>query len=626
MRKLVAAVIFVACTKDPSPDGDAQADATPGELPGDATPADRASADATLDEAPTDTAAPDAGVPDGEARDAGDGAAEDLARDARADTVDIAPGDASLDAAAPDGARDAALDGSPDAGGDGAAADALPAPPFDPPPSRVPVLTFQHDVQRTGANRRERALTPAALRAGRLFRDRAFVTDLDGDLYGQPLYVPDLEVAGARHDVLVVGTQRNSLYALDARTGATLWRRALAPAVPLERMPCGNIGPTTGLVSTPVIDLASSTLYAVAYNSIDGGYTRRFTLHVLDLRTGAHRPGRDAVLLPPTTNGSTWEPGSLGQRGAITLVNGRVYIPFGGLFNDCSIYHGWVVGVDAERTLDQRAYATPGIGAGIWSVGGVASDGTGSLYVTTGNARVPGSFGSTLLRLEATATGPVFRGRSRDYYTPSNHAYMDVSDSDFGAISPIVLPTHPGSRTPRMLFQGSKHGQGYLVDRDDLGGVGVVRMGIDEAVFSDGLYAAGLYGAPAAWSDGAAVYVFAPGRGARARGCTGVGGVTALRLTLRDGVSQFQVAWCTGSVSNPSAPAVSSDGDRGAVLWLTGVSPPELRAYDVSTGAEVYVSRGVDALESVRQWTPPVVTDGRVYVTQHRAVALYRLR
>jgi hypothetical protein len=204
---------------------------------------------------------------------------------------------------------------------------------------------------------------------------------------------------------------------------------------------------------------------------------------------------------------------------------------------------------------------------------------------------------------------------------------MDVSDSDLGTISPVVLPEHRGSRTPHLLFQGSKHGQGYLLNRDDLGGQGRVRTGIDEAVFSEGMYAGGLYGAAAAWSDGREVYVFAPGRGARAHGCpTGVGGITTLRLTLRDGVSQFRAVWCTASIANPSAPTVSSNGDANGLLWVTGVAPPELRAYDIASGEEVFASRGADAPATVRQWTPPVVVDGSVYVTGYATLYRYRLR
>ena len=137
--------------------------------------------------------------------------------------------------------RDATTADRPDAPEDVAAIDAPLAADVDAPDApapevpRVAVTTFHHDIQRTGANRAERVLTPARLRSGAFGRDPGFAPALDGDVYGQPLYLPRVAVGGAERAVVYVATQANSLYALDADTGATLWRTLGGASAPVAR-------------------------------------------------------------------------------------------------------------------------------------------------------------------------------------------------------------------------------------------------------------------------------------------------------------------------------------------------------------------------------------------------------
>ena len=410
--------------------------------------------------------------------------------------------------------RDATTADKPDAPEDVEAVDAPLAADVDAPDApapevpRVAVTTFHHDIQRTGANRAERVLTPARLRSGAFGRDPGFAPALDGDVYGQPLYLPRVAVGGGERAVVYVATQANSLYALDADTGATLWRTRVAPAVPLARMPCGNVGPTTGTVSTPVIARETGTLYAVSYTSDDGGLTRYFVISAVD--------------------------------------------------------------------------------------------------VATGNGRTATSMGSRVIRLGTGPRGPTYEDTTARWFAPSNHLTLDEGDVDLNSIQPMVLPTHAGSRTPRLLFQAGKSGIGYLLDRDDLGGVGRGNGDVGEGVFSAPVSGRGTFGAAATWSDGREVYVFVPSRGYRFGGCNGredPGGVLTLRLRTDVTGSAFTRTWCSAGVSNPSAPTVSSNGDRDALLWVAGTTPPELRAYDVAEGVEVYRATGADAPPSVRAWT-----------------------
>lgn len=488
--------------------------------------------------------------------------------------------------------------------------DTGPRPDSGTPPVGAPtaVTTFQFDRARTGANRAETRLTVAAVQAG-FARVDAFAPALDGEVYAQPLYLPNLMVGGARHDVLFVATQANSMYALDASTGAELWRTSLGASVRSSMQQCGNIS-TIGVVSTGVIDPATNTLYAVAFTN-DGGL--QFKLNALDVTTGQQRAGYPANISPPAVGGSSFDPRATGQRGALQLSEGRVFVPFGGLYGDCGIYHGWVVGIDAANPAQQVAFATPGRGSGIWAVGGSAMDETGRLFVATGNStplggHTPGSFGERVIRLGGGASGPTSSTDDASFFEASDARMLDLQDLDIGSVAPLVLP--PVAGAPRMVWQGGKAGVSYLFNREDLGGAG-------GQLFQARYFSGGNFGAAATWSDGAQTHVFAPGRGTRA-GCSGSGGVMALRVNG----SALATAWCSGSVSNPSAPAVSSNGNSNGLLWVAGTSPATLRAVDIATGVEVFA----DAPPSVRQWTPIVVADGRVFVTGARTVSLYTTR
>src|SRR4029077_15406729 len=73
---------------------------------------------------------------------------------------------------------------------------------------------------------------------------RTWTAAVDGDVYGAPL------VAGSAG---IATTEQDSVYSLDAATGAVRWRTHLGTPVPLASLECGDIVPN-GVTSTPVID------------------------------------------------------------------------------------------------------------------------------------------------------------------------------------------------------------------------------------------------------------------------------------------------------------------------------------------------------------------------------------
>ncbi len=90
----------------------------------------------------------------------------------------------------------------------------------------VSVIMQHNDLARTGANTSETILTPANVVTnsfGKLFTD-----SVDGQVYAQPLYVENLNIAGGTHNVVFVCTENNTVYAFDADTGGiTYWQTNL---------------------------------------------------------------------------------------------------------------------------------------------------------------------------------------------------------------------------------------------------------------------------------------------------------------------------------------------------------------------------------------------------------------
>ena len=92
------------------------------------------------------------------------------------------------------------------------------------------VYTYHNDLARDGVNTKEYALTPATVNTSTF--GKLFSCTVDGAVYAQPLWVANLTVAGARHNVVFVATEHDSLYAFDADASpcAQLWKVSLIDA------------------------------------------------------------------------------------------------------------------------------------------------------------------------------------------------------------------------------------------------------------------------------------------------------------------------------------------------------------------------------------------------------------
>ena len=224
-----------------------------------------------------------------------------------------------------------------------------------PANAQVNVAQKQNNLSRDGLYI-DSAFTPSA--AGGVTRDLNFNGTISGNVYAQPLYIENGPGGAA---MVIVVTESNNIYALNAITGTVIWQRNVGPPVS-SGLPCGNISPL-GITGTPVVDLASRSLF---FDAMVDGATKKHFIYSLNVDTGAINPGWPVdVNVAAIYNGTTFTSLVQNGRAAISLVNGGLYVPYSGHAGDCSICRGWVVGVRVNNPGSVTAWATTAIGGGI---------------------------------------------------------------------------------------------------------------------------------------------------------------------------------------------------------------------------------------------------------------------
>jgi uncharacterized protein (TIGR03437 family) len=335
------------------------------------------------------------------------------------------------------------------------------------------VLTGGYDAGRTNADVSETALNPATVSPAQF--GRLFVLPVDGQIYAQPLYLPNVAVAGqGTHNVVFIATLHNSVYAYDADTAGTpLWTVNLGPSVPSTAYdsasgPYTDLTPEIGILGTPTIDPSTGTLYVVAATIENGVYYYR--LHALDTTSGAEKFGAPAVIQGVVKgNGVDSVNGvvSFGalqylQRPGLLFLNGVVYVAFGS-HGDDGAWHGWIMGYSAANVQVQTAVfnATPNsYGGAIWNSGrGLSADSQGNIYAVTSNGDTDEitEFSDNVLRLNPSDL------TVSDWFAPSNVQMLDDDDGDLGSSGAVVLPG------TNLLLAGGKQGVAYLLDSTALG-------------------------------------------------------------------------------------------------------------------------------------------------------------
>ena len=471
------------------------------------------------------------------------------------------------------------------------------------------VLQYHKNATRDG-----HYVDPAVRRsaAPRLHRDPAFRSSVPGPTYAQPLFWA--ATRPNEKDLLFVVTAQDRVYALDASTGAEVWQRSLGTPVGRAQLPCGNLDPL-GVTGTPVIDAASRTLFVAALTTAaDGARTHR--LAALSIDDGSMRRGWPVDVAAAGPESFAFKAAVQNQRGALALLGGTLYVPYGGHFGDCGDYHGWVVGVPTGRRASARAWATRATGGGIWAPGGIASDG-GSLYVATGNTFGASSWGDgeAVIRL---GPGPSFSREPADFFAPATWAALDQADADLGGSGPILVDI-PGARPSRLVVALGKDGNAYLIDRSRMGGIG-------GAVAARRVSADAIIGAAAAYATGRGTYVVFPGRGI---GCPRgpAGDLTAIRIGATSPPT-ITIAWCADQHGRGSPIVTTPDGRSEAIVWSVGAGGDgRLRGFDGETGQVVFDGGGPgDAMSGVERYQTPIVAKGRIFVAGDREVYAFTTR
>ena len=524
--------------------------------------------------------------------------------------------------------------------------------------AQISVLTQRYDSARDGLNANETTLTTSNVNSSTF--GKLFSLPIDGRLFAQPLYVPNLSIPGnGTHNVVLVATEHDSVYAYDADGLQTqpLWKTNLATSGCPSGFTCTSVPytvtgvtdtvPEVGITGTPVIDSSTDTLYVVAKTQeISGGTTNYvYRLHALNITTGAEQispvviQGQVAGSGNPN-NGSgslLFSPLYSTQRPGLSLVNNVVYIAFGS-WGDDSSWHGWVFGY-SESSLAQTAVfsVTPngseGEG-GIWMHGnGIASDANGYLYISTGNGGFDGltDYSDSFLKLSTPAL------TVSDYFTPFNQTILDAGDLDIASGGLMLLPDSAGTTThPHIMIGCGKNGAIYVIDRDNMG---QFNSSGDSQIIQELLnviggtivnsnsstYVNNCFSSPAYW-----------------QGHVYWGGVN-------DSIKLFN--FTNGQISTPvsskssevyafpgASPMVSANGSSQGIVWTienNNPQPPDksgtaiLHAYDANNLAtELYNSTQVstDAAGAAVKFAIPVVANGKVYVGTQSTVAVYGLR
>lgn len=402
--------------------------------------------------------------------------------------------------------------------------------------------------------------------------------NLDGEVYAEPL---------AAGNSVIVATENNSVYALDPASGAVQWGVHLGTPVPNADLPCGNVDPV-GITGTPVIDTAAGVIYAVGLVWVPGNLASiHYQIFALNLNN------RGSVIWQRSiapAGSPAFNPRIEGERGALALNGGVVYVPFGGRWGDCGNYRGWVVGLPAGGSGTMTTYELPSAqaGGGFWASSGPAVDAAGNVYVTSGNTFCSGGcafdHSESVLKLSPSLA-------LSDYFAPSNWSSLNGSDTDVGSVGPALLGAG-------LVFQVGKEGVGYLLNAAALGGTNHNTPAFSARVCNqttDAAFGGTAYAAP---------YLYVP--------CNDR--LEALRVTT-GATPSFTSAWHGPAVSLSGPPIVANNLvwtiDPGGVLF----------GLDATTGTPVVST----AIGQADHFATPTADGTRMYVAAGSAVHGYNL-
>ena len=480
---------------------------------------------------------------------------------------------------------------------------------------QVSVLTQHNDNARSGTNLHETILTTSNVNVNTF--GRLFTVNVDGYIFAQPLYVPNLPIAGGTHNVVYVATAADSVFAFDADTGTQLWNKNYGTPVPSSVINTQNILVQVGIISTPVIDPSTSTMYFVTKTYEN--QVQIFRLHAIDITTGNEKfngPVEISASVRGTGDASSggqvpFQASQENQRCALSLLNGVVYLAFAS-HEDYNPYHGWVLGYSASTLQQLYVFndSPNGSEGGIWQSGqGLVADANNNLYLMVGNGttdvQTGGSdYGEAFIKLNSALV-------PQDYFIPNNFDALNSADKDVSSGGPVLIPG-----TTYIAGQG-KQGLMYVVDTTNMGHYNASQ----DPVHQEFSTASGLWGAPIffnsptnptlfVWDAGSNLqaYPFASGFFATtpsAEGSTSISGCCAggaLSLSSNNYATGSNILWASVPLTSP----------------IHSLAAGQLFAYDATNiTTELWDSHQDQARDDVGDWAKfvaPTVANGKVYM------------
>lgn len=508
----------------------------------------------------------------------------------------------------------------------------------NPTNADLDVPTWHYDRARTGLYANETRLTPTNVSAANFGKTKAVT--LDGAVDAQPLYLNGVTISSQSHNVLYVATENDSVYALDATTGAQLWKTSALKSgeTAADNQGCNELSSQVGISSTPVIDryfAPDGAIYFVA-KSKDGSGNYHQRLHALDLTTGAELSGSpvDITATYSASGGSTdtFDPSVSVERAALLLSNGSVYLSWGAPCQVTPLANaGWVMAY-SEATVQQQSVLnlTPnGSGGAIWMSGaGPSADSDGFVFLATSKGTfdttlntngypVSGDYGNGFVKIQQTqGVLSVY-----DYFEPLNGVQATATNyQDQGSGGILLVPDlnlGPGALL-QLAAGAGKDGNIYMMGRtgDFLGEYDGQN---DNNLFTmSNALPNGSSSTPAYFNQ--QLYY---------------GGISDSLRTISvldpSGTAISQSSTALGSAG--ATPVISANGTSTPIVWAldaTASGGPVLHAFDATNLAtELYnstqASASRDTVGATGNYSIPVVANGHVYIGTQSGLAVYGL-
>ncbi|HTU81385.1 MAG TPA: multicopper oxidase domain-containing protein [Candidatus Acidoferrales bacterium] len=459
-------------------------------------------------------------------------------------------------------------------------------------------VTFHQNTMRTGWYDAETTLTTTNV-ASSSFKWRTTLTAPAGmppmgKVYAQPLYASqELMPDGNMHNLVIVATSTDQLYAFDDQTRTVLWHHDFTnPAAGIRQQlwsddGCPDVNPNIGITGTPVIDRSADLLYVVVPTYENGTFYQR--IHAISLKTGSDAVNGEGNPIGPTVitatvaaNGGTAsiDPLNNFNRSALLEANGTIYVALGSHCDYVSnTTHGWVVGYDAatlapvSNIINTTSDNQSGYFLGSpWMGGfGPAADASGNIFFATGNGPDPGTdpvdYGMSVLDVPGNLDLSTTTANG-SWFSPKGAAGDASADADLGSGGVLLFPDETGN-VAHILAIGGKCGAGgtngttgchlYVLNRDNMG----KQQAGDAGALVNLQTGCGMWGGPAFFEDASSNQYLVYGCGSPL--ATYKLGLSPVSLTQVGGAN----VGCLECRDSGSQPIVSSNGTKAgtAVVW-----------------------------------------------------------